>query len=335
VPPLRHLLRLARVYRGYASGDLTCSYYPTKLWLEPTDVCNLRCVMCPQSVPKPFPKGYMDWDLFTKIVDEAKGFAYEVNLFHRGESLIHPRLADMVRYVKERGVHARLNTNGTLLDERKSAALIEAGLDFISFSFDGYTSEVYDKIRVLGKFDRTVDRIVGFLEVKKRLGRTNPYVALESIDFTVGPHTAEDLARQRAFRARFDGLPLDRFIVKRPHNWAGTYTPGDPADAGKPHGYSPCTFPWYALVIFWDGTVSPCPQDWYGDLELGNVKGQSLAEVWNGPKMLELRRKMRAKDVQCLSPCNQCDMLWRPTLFGVPTTHMKDFLKENVLGYTQ
>jgi radical SAM protein with 4Fe4S-binding SPASM domain len=335
MPPLTHLLRLARVYKSYVGGDLACSYYPTKLWLEPTDVCNLRCVMCPQSVPKPFPKGYMDWGLFTKIVDEAKDFAYEVNLFHRGESLIHPRLADMVRYVRERGIHARLNTNGTLLDERKSIALIEAGLDLISFSFDGYTSAVYEKIRVLGKFERTVDNIVGFLEVKKRLGKGSPYVILESIDFSVGPPSAEELARQRAFRTRFEGLPLERFIIKRPHNWAGTYAPGDPAEAGKPHRYSPCTFPWYALVIFWDGTVSPCPQDWYGDLELGNVRQQSLVEVWNGPKMLELRRKMQQKDVKGLSPCNQCDMLWRPTLLGVPTTHMKAFLKENVLGYSQ
>jgi hypothetical protein len=51
--------------------------------------------------------------------------------------------------------------------------------------------------------------------------------------------------------------------------------------------------------------------------------------------MRELRRKMHEKDVSCLTPCNECDMLWRPTLLGVPTTHMKDFLKENVLGYAR
>jgi radical SAM protein with 4Fe4S-binding SPASM domain len=335
MPPLRHLTRLARVYKSYLSRDLECSHFPSKIWLEPTDVCNLRCVMCPQSMPKPFTKGYMEWELFTKIVDEAGHFVYDLNLCHRGESTIHPRIVDMVRYVKERGIHIRLHTNGAFLHEEMSAALIDAGVDVISFSFDGYTPEAYEKIRVFAKFEQTTRNIVRLLELKKARAARTPYVILETIDFSIGKASAEARAHEQAFRARFEGLPLDRFVVKRPHNWAGTYAEGDPAAAGQAHSYSPCTFPWYALVIFWDGTVSPCPQDWYGDLALGNLRDRSIADVWNGPKMRELRRKMREKAVDDLSPCNQCDMLWRPTLLGVPTTHMKAFLKENVLGYTQ
>jgi len=335
MPPLTHLVRLARLYKGYVGGDETCAYPPLRLWVEPTDVCNLRCVMCPQSSPKAFPKGYMELGLFTKIIDEAKAFVYDVNLHHRGESTIHPRLAEMVRYAKEAGLYTRLHTNGTLLDREKAVRLIEGGLDLISFSFDGYDKGTYEKIRVKGKFERTLGNILGFLETKRRLGKKTPYAVFETIDFSMGPATAEDKAHEQAFRARFAGLPLDRFIVKRPHNWAGTYAPGDPRTAGKVHSYSPCTFPWYSMVIFWDGSVSPCPQDWYGELYLGDAKRQSLMEIWNGPGMVELRKKMQAQDVQCLSPCNQCDMLWRPKLLGVPTANMKDFLKENILGYTQ
>lgn len=335
MPPLNHLVRLGRVYKSYLGRDVEVGHLPSKLWLEPTDVCNLRCVMCPQSVPKPFSRGYMEWDLFTKIVDEAKDFVYDINLFHRGESTLHPRIVDMVRYVKERGIHVRLHTNGAFLKDDLSEALIRSGLDVLSFSFDGYTAEQYDNIRVFAKFERTTANIVKLLQVKKRLGLQTPHVVLETIDFSTGPVTEAMREQQRAFRARFDGLPLDRFKVKRPHNWAGTYEEGDPAAAGRPRSFSPCTFPWYALVVFWDGLVSPCPQDWYGDLDLGNVKTQTLAEVWNGAKMRDLREKMKTQDVGCLTPCNQCDMLWRPTLLGVPTTHMKAFLKENVLGYNQ
>jgi len=335
MPSLSHLVRLGRAYKSYVAGDERAAYPPLRLWIEPTDVCNLRCVMCPQSVPRGFAKGYMDIDLFRKIVDEAKGLVYDVNLHHRGESTIHPRLGEMVRYAREAGIYTRLHTNGTLLDEAKSIQLVEAGLDLISFSFDGYDKESYEKIRVKSKFERTLGNILRFLEVKRRLGRRTPYAIFEVIDFSAGPPTPEHRERERAFRARFDGLPVDRFIVKRPHNWAGTYAPGDPRTAGRPRQYSPCTFPWYSMVVFWDGTVTPCPQDWYGELFLGDLKRQSLREVWNGPTMAELRKKMQAQDVQCLVPCNQCDMLWRPTFLGVPTTNLKDFLKENVLGYSQ
>ncbi|MGH7589784.1 MAG: SPASM domain-containing protein, partial [Gemmatimonadota bacterium] len=85
----------------------------------------------------------------------------------------------------------------------------------------------------------------------------------------------------------------------------------------------------------WDGTVSPCPQDWYGELFLGDARRQTLMEIWNGPAMVDLRKKMRTRDVGCLSPCNGCDMLWRDTFLGVPTNNLKDFLKENVLGYAR
>ena len=335
MPSLSHLVRLGRAYKAYVGGDESAGYPPLRLWVEPTDVCNLRCVMCPQSTERPFAKGYMEFDLFRKIVDEAKGFVYDVNLHHRGESTIHPRLPDMVRYAKDAGLYTRLHSNATLLDEAMATALIENGLDLLSFSFDGYDRESYEKIRVKAKFDRTLGNIVRFLEVKRRLGKRTPYVVFETIDFSVGPPTHEDRERERSFRSRFEGLPLDRFIVKRPHNWAGTYEPGDPRLDGRPPRYTPCTFPWYSLVIFWDGTVTPCPQDWYGDLYLGDVKRQTLLEIWNGPAMLELRKKMHAQDVQCLVPCNQCDILRRPTFLGVPTTNMKDFLKENVLGYVQ
>ncbi len=335
MPSLSHLVRLGRAYKSYVAGDESAAYPPLRLWIEPTDVCNLRCVMCPQSVPRGFAKGYMDMDLFRKIVDEAKGFVYDVNLHHRGESTIHPRLGEMIRYAREAGIYTRLHTNGTLLDEAKSTQLVEAGLDLISFSFDGYDKESYEKIRVKSKFERTLGNILRFLEVKRRLGRRTPYAIFEVIDFSAGPPSAEQRERERVFRSRFERLPLDRFIVKRPHNWAGTYAPGDPRAAGRPRRYSPCTFPWYSMVIFWDGTVSPCPQDWYGELYLGDLKRQSLREVWNGPAMAELRKKMQAQDVQCLVPCNQCDMLWRATFLGVPTNNLKDFLKENVLGYSQ
>jgi radical SAM protein with 4Fe4S-binding SPASM domain len=326
MPSLNHLVRLGRAYKSYVAGDEQAAYPPLRLWIEPTDVCNLRCVMCPQSVPRAFAKGYMEMDLFRKIVDEARGFVYDVNLHQLGE---------MIRYARDAGIYTRLHTNGTLLDEAKSTQLVEAGLDLISFSFDGYDKESYEKIRVKSKFERTLGNILRFLEVKRRLGRRTPYAIFEVIDFSVGPPSAEQRERERAFRARFDGLPLDRFIVKRPHNWAGTYAPGDPRAAGRPRGYSPCTFPWYSMVVFWDGTVTPCPQDWYGELYLGDLKRQTLREVWNGPAMTELRKKMTAQDVQCLVPCNQCDMLWRPTFLGLPTNNLKDFLKENVLGYSQ
>lgn len=312
--------RLFRVFWSYKRRKTRLDYLPVRLWVEPTSHCNLACVMCPnKDLPKD-KKGYMDFGLFRKIVDEAKDWAFDVHLMHRGESLLHPDFFRMVDYAHEAGLVTRFHTNGTLLDEDKSRRLIASGLDQFAFSFDGFDKESYEKIRVRGDFDRTVANIVRFLEIKKELGAKKPYTVLELIYF---PDVFERIGRrgQKEFLARFKGLPLDEVKVKNLHNWAG-----DKGSAGAKKHYSPCTFLWQALVIFWDGAVLPCPQDFFGCVEVGNVRDSSLAEVWNGERMRALRERAVSGKLEGLATCSECDRPWRPRILGVPTEYLGRFL---------
>ncbi len=312
--------RLLQIFWSYKRRKTRLSYMPVRLWIEPTSHCNLACVMCPNKDLPRDKKGYMDLGLFRKIVDEAKGWAFDIHLMHRGESLLHPDFFQMVDYAHRAGLVTRFHTNGTLLDEDKTRRLLASGLDQFAFSFDGFDKESYEKIRVKGSFDRTVANIVRFLEIKKELGAKKPHTVLELIYF---PDVFEKAGKQgrREFLARFKGLPLDEVKVKKAHNWAG--------DSGRParrRHYSPCTFLWHALVIFWDGSVLPCPQDFFGGLELGNVKDSSLAEIWNGERMTALRQKILVRDFEGLTTCAACDRPWRPQIMGVPTEYLGRFL---------
>jgi len=80
------------------------------------------------------------------------------------------------------------------------------------------------------------------------------------------------------------------------------------------------------LIIFWDGSVLPCTQDFHGYYGLGNVKETSISEIWNNKKMMELRRKVIAGDVADLETCSQCDRLWRKQLLGIPRDYLGRFL---------
>jgi radical SAM protein with 4Fe4S-binding SPASM domain len=321
---------LGRMAWNYWIRKVKPDYLPMRLWVEPTSVCNLRCVMCPQSFGRRFAKGYMEFSLFKKIIDEAKTFVYDVNLHHTGEPTLHPRLPEMIRYAKESGIYTRLHTNATLLNEERARALLTSGLDLISFSFDGYEKEEYEKIRIRSDFDETLGNILNFLRLKKKLGQTTPYTIFEVIDFS---GEAKDPERQKRFRSLFADLPLDQLVIKEPHNWAGSYEIKDHVPSYYTDYYSPCTFPWYALVIFWNGKVAPCPQDFYGDLDMGDVNKSSIKEIWNSAPMMELRRLMKEGRGHNLSPCSGCDMIKRKTFLGVPTLNLKTFLKESVLGY--
>src|SRR5262249_51803619 len=142
------LRRMAQVFWAFRRGKTRLDYYPLRLWIEPTNACNLKCPLCPQSEDDWQARGYLDYELFCKIIDEVAGRVYDVNLTHRGESLFNKRIYDMVAYARERGVKVRLHTNATPLNAKNIDLLLGCGLDFLSISFDGYDKEGYEAARL-------------------------------------------------------------------------------------------------------------------------------------------------------------------------------------------
>ena len=122
--------------------------FPLHLDIESTNTCNLNCPMCGRNWMKER-LGFIDFGLYKKIINQAAKYHLpSVKLNYRGEPLLHPKISEMVRYAKEKGIlEVQFNTNGLLLNEKKAKELIEAGLDRIIFSFDGATKKTYEKIR--------------------------------------------------------------------------------------------------------------------------------------------------------------------------------------------
>lgn len=348
---LTKLFRFARVAWHYKRGSKILPYKPLRLWIEPTSFCNLKCVMC---TSKDIPEdrvGFMDWNLYTKIIDEAKDFVFDVNLFMGGESLFHKRLPDMIRYAKERGIGTRLSTNATVLTKDKRKALIDAGLDFIIFSFDGYEKEVYEKIRVNANFEKTLGNIKAFLEEKKKRGSKKPYVVFQMIEFGGGfkdsrgqgvkgsskdahlnHRTLESLSpklfsgeAKKAFLKNFEGLPIDKFSFIQPHTFGGKVS----REQGKGfralgERYVPCTFLWYSMSIRWDGMAVPCCVDLSGEMSVGDVNKESLVKIWNGNVLAGIREKIAKGEYSNISLCSNCDILWKEQVMGIPLKSIKE-----------
>jgi len=314
--------RLANIYWHYAVIRRDrCRYPPYRLWVEPTSLCNLRCPMCPNKSLPESQRGMMEMDLFIDIIDQAAGFVHDINIHHRGESLLHPRLPEMIAYAADRRIQVKLHTNATLLDEAKSRQLIESGLGLISFSFDGLDARTYERYRKGANFEKTVENILRFLRIKKQLGSTKPLTILEMMDLTEVDRRYR-LDGLEAFRRQFEDLPLDRFVIKKPHNFGGSVRLSPGGDPSL-RALTPCTFPWHSLVIFWNGDVVPCPQDFFGQLAVGNARRIQLADLFNAPRMVSLRRGMLRREVSEEDPCARCDLIRRPAVLGIPTQSLK------------
>ena len=121
--------------------------FPSHLDVESASACQMRCPMCYTTYMPDELKGLMKWELYTRIIDEAKELGvYSVKLSWRGEPLLNTRVVDMVRYAKGKGIkEVAFLTNAEFLDKKMAEELVDSGLDWLSVSADG-VGAIYNEI---------------------------------------------------------------------------------------------------------------------------------------------------------------------------------------------
>ncbi len=326
---VRKSWHLFKILLDYRKGRELVSTPPIRMWIESSARCNLRCIMCPNKAMSPDAKGVMSLDLFKKIVDEAAPFVHDIYLHHRGEPLLNPALFDMIRYANGKGIPTRFHSNGTLLDAGKAEKLLDAAPSLISFSIDGFEKGAYENVRVGATFEKTLENVFRFLEMRRARGLRKPYVVIEKILFNNQRESPEARARVTALSRRFKEAGADEVVEKVEYEWAEA---SQPEAVRARREFSKCTFPWYAMAVLWDGKVTPCPQDFWGELAMGDLTTSSIAEVWNGEAYRSLRRAY-GTNIESLALCRKCDRLCRKTVGGLPLQYMVTFLTDHLVGY--
>lgn len=265
---------------------------PRRLELELSSACNLRCTYCPRRY-LPDISAFMDLELFRRIVDEMAPHPETILVLHRrGESLLHPRLAECLDHVRGRFRAVQLATNATLLDEAVNARLIDT-LSFISFSLDA--PETFDRTRKPARYRDVAARVERFLD--QNAGRVETQVSMVQTAAT----PAADLQR---FREIWQDK-VDRVRIYAEHSADGRF--GTLA-GGRP-GRVPCAMPAYEMLVFSDGRVGRCNHDWNG-APLGDLNRSTVAEVWNGAAYRNLRAE-HARLALNDPVCRDCDS-WYP-----------------------
>jgi radical SAM protein with 4Fe4S-binding SPASM domain len=276
-------------------------------------------------------KGDMDFKLYKKIIDEVKDYVFDINLFHRGEPLIHPQIIKMIKYANKNNIKTRIHTNAALLTPEFSTELIKSGLNLISFSFDGYTRSTYEKNRIGASYINTLGNIMDFLKIKKELGSKTPFTTLQVMEFDEQISQKQFKIQKEEFIKNFKNHPPDNLIIRTPHNWGGLLNIADVSKTDrKKSKFMACTFPWYALTIFYDGKVHLCPQDFCGELPVGDVNRESIKEIFNNKPMQAIRKSFRNKKIDNLNPCSNCDRCWRETILKIPKEYLGIFMKDSL-----
>ncbi|MGB3242493.1 MAG: radical SAM protein, partial [Candidatus Omnitrophota bacterium] len=146
--------------------------FPPMIIAETSSYCDLLCLHCPRTTlarnDASF-EGFMDFDLWKKIVDEIAQYKHTtLRPFGRGEALINPDFVRMIQYAKEKGVgNVWLNTNGLLLSPEKSKDLLNTRIDVIEISIDAASRDTFEKIKGKDVYDTVVENTIACCRQKK------------------------------------------------------------------------------------------------------------------------------------------------------------------------
>ncbi|MFX1236385.1 MAG: radical SAM protein [Promethearchaeota archaeon] len=137
-----------------------------KLYIEPTNKCNLACRTCIRRTWNE-PMGMMSEKVFDQVIDGLKTFSPSPTVFFGGfgEPLSHPNIIEMIATVKKLGSKVELITNGTLLSKELSKKIIKAGLDILWVSIDGASPESYADIRMGAELPKVLENVAQFHEI--------------------------------------------------------------------------------------------------------------------------------------------------------------------------
>lgn len=271
-----------QVVAAYRAGVSEVDYLPRVLCVEPTNACNFACTSC----VRPEGKAHMlDVDQLVEWVSrEPEPFrAAPLWVHFSGESLLHPKLADIMAVLRSHDAQIMLSTNASRLDDRQCDMLIESGLSLLVFSLDAAREETYRRIRLGGDFATVEANVRRF--IARRGDGDEPTTQAQLV------LSDQPLAEILEFMWRWAEEGIDTISLKRYSTRGGDLPVPALREASADRDRAqPCLDPWLNVIVRADGSVVPCCADFTGRLVLGSLHEQTLSEIWHGQKAIELRQ---------------------------------------------
>lgn len=287
---------------------------PRRIVIETIFGCNAACGMCVINHSTDRSKGIMPMDKFCDLVDRLAPHRDSVemfDLFGLGEPLIDPHIVERIAYVKSAGFrNLSFSTNAHLLSAERAAALLEAGLDTVIFSIDGFSRETHEAVRIRTDYDRVVGNCIGMIEQRDAGGYGTRFV-VRFVRQALNAHEWEDY--RRFWLGVISPDKRDLLIRYDVHNWSDqvTGTVNDQDWRDPVIDVEPCHHIYEKLVILANGAVALCFEDILkAQFRFGNAFEGDPIEIFNSARFNKIR-KLHAEGKRCnLGICSGCMVLY-------------------------
>lgn len=288
---------------------------PRNLYIAPTNICNHNCTICAHHDHMRKERGFMKLDLFKKIVGEIPDSVHTVYLHKQGEPLLHPQFPLMLKLLKEArpDIKIKVNTNGTMYTDQLAEAMAKY-VDCLTVSIWSVNKGLYQKLHGRDNLEIVLDNLQDFKNIRDTR-KSKMEIWVDYVHQKGNRYETEELVIKFYKLLVGAGITISFWWCI---NFLGLGTEGNLEIYDNiNHGRFPiCIFPWTSMTICHDGQVPYCFVDPKEEVSFGNVKEQTIEEIYNSPKYQQFRLKwltLRFGDLEALGIyCRKCAFLWSP-----------------------
>ena len=252
--------------------------------IESSNKCNLVCNACPRKhYDREDKTPFFDVELLrTMIIRGDLAGSYFIELQLSGEPLLHPELETMIDLIKNEGILVGLSTHGEFFPEKLENC---KDLDYITISVDSITKR--SEIRKGSKFNNPEDYL-------KNLLQTAEYFAIKGIPIDFQFIELKGWEKEKAilenyFNCNWDFVPKHNVHIRSVSDCGILHRSGNRLRPEENNEIGICLNPFASVTVQSNGNVVPCCFEWGSDIILGNLRKNSLEEIWNGPEVKRLR----------------------------------------------
>ncbi len=312
--------------------------HPTRISLDPVNVCNLKCPFCSTgNGTTQMKKARLTPELFERIWANVRpGLFKEAHLYNWGEPFLNPHTTDFLRRFADAGVETWISSNLSVKDYDDAFAerLVESGLARMIISADGISQEVYERYRVGGSVERVMKNVKLIADAKKRLGSKTPIMQWRVLlnRFNQG-EIAEAGRKAVELGAHFQVTPVFQVPEELREEWHADMTKAIFGEGGVvaswglntgPLIHTECRQLWDQIIVNSDGDVMPCCVTADQKAAIGNLAEEDIMSIWNGEMIRKLRRFVTRPGESAPDFHNSCEdctqryCTWSPE--GLPKT---------------
>ncbi len=287
---------------------------PVSYSIEPTNHCNLKCPECPSGLGTLTRSlGLLSVGDFKNIVNQIEDTGFYVQLYFQGEPYINKNLPEMIKFAQSKNIYVSISTNGHYINEKTVGNIIENAPDKLIFSVDGLDEESYQSYRVGGSFKKADEGLRLLIRKRDQLKKKKPFVEFQFIVMKQNEHMLDEVMKYG------NDTGVDKVVFKTmqvsSYENALHFLPSDQKyrryvisngevkikNTLKDH----CFALWRTSVITWDGKVVPCCFDKDANFGLGELKNNSMKDIWIAKPYQDFRQGVLNKR-KGLSMCTNC-----------------------------